>query len=111
MNRNKLGLPTNRENFIPLESEWLNNQVIRAAMSSASSFKNLAVTLSGPGFRFEFDLFLSDFMSNFLFDFVSNFLSESCPISCLISCPILFFCPISCPIFVSDLFSDTMSNL
>lgn len=85
MNRNKLGLPANRENFIPLESEWLNNQVIGAAMSSASSFKNLAVTSSGPGFRFEV---LSDFMSNFLFVFVSNFFSESCPISCSISCPI-----------------------
>lgn len=97
MNRNKLGLPTNRENFIPLESEWLNNQVIGAAMSSASSFKNLAVTSSGPGFRFEF---LSDFMSNFLFDFVSNFLSESCPISR----------PISCPIFPSIFLSDFLSD-
>ena len=93
MNRNKLGLLANRENFIPLESEWLNNLVIGAAMSSASSFKNLAVTLSGHGFRFEF---LSDFMSNFLFDFVSNFLSESCPISC----------PIFRAIFLSDFLSD-----
>ena len=74
MNRNKLGLPANRENFIPLESDWLNNQVSGAAMSSASSFKTLAVTSSGPGFRFEF-LFLF-FMSSFLFDFVSNFLSD-----------------------------------
>ena len=77
MNRNKLGLPANRENFIPLESDWLNNQVSGAAMSSASSFKTLAVTSSGTGFRFEFlSDFLSDFMSSFLFDFVSNFLSD-----------------------------------
>ena len=33
----------------PLDSDWLHNQVSGAAMSSASSFKSLAVTPSGPG--------------------------------------------------------------
>ena len=33
----------------PLDSDWLNNQVSEAAMSSASSFKSLAVTPYGPG--------------------------------------------------------------
>lgn len=32
-----------------LDSDWLNNQVSEVAMSSASSFKSLAVTPSGPG--------------------------------------------------------------
>ena len=71
MNRDKVGLPANRENFIPSESDWLNNKVSGAAMSSASSFKNPAVTSYGPSFRFEF---LSEFLSDLSSDFFSRFL-------------------------------------
>ena len=56
MNRNEVGiLPAGRKT--PLDSDWLNNQVSRPAMSSASSLRSLAVIPSGPelldGFRFD----------------------------------------------------------